>query len=168
MGNSFLYRMPSGVPGAITRESVATIESNPMDPAKPFSAYGLAGKIVGDNFVPLVSGDAESVVFGILVRPYPTTGANASDPLGVDVPIKGGVGNTLKRGYIAVKNYQGSPAKNGAVYVRVADTDATGHPIGSFSASQDATTPADTPQLPGAYFTGTADADGNVEIAYNL
>lgn len=169
MSNAFLYRMPAGIPGALSRDSVATIEAHAFDSATPFSAYGLATKVSSaGKIVPVVSGDAESVVWGLLVRPYPITGANGNDPLGTSVPPTDGMANVLKRGYMTVKNYQGTPALNGPVYVRVNDTDGTGFPIGSLSASQDTTTPADTPQLTGAYFTGAADSSGNVEVAYNL
>lgn len=168
MSNAFLYRMPSGIPGAISRESVATIEYQPLDSTKNFGEYGLAGQISGDNFVPITSGSAITAVYGFLVRPYPTTGANASDPLGTAVPPTSGEANVLKRGYISVKCYRGTPAKNGTVYIRVGDTDTTGFPLGSITADADSTTAADTLALPGAYFTGAGDANGNVEVAYNL
>lgn len=168
--NSYLYRMPSGIPGALTRDSVATIEAHPQDSATPFSEFGLAGKYnTNGKFVPLASGDAVSVVQGILVRPYPITGAQPSDPLGTSTPpTQDGMNNALKRGYMTVKCYRGTPALGNPVYVRVQDTDGTGFPIGSFTADQDTTTAADTPALPNAIFMGAADSNGNVEIAYNI
>lgn len=175
--NAYLYRMPSGIPGTVGRESVSTIEGLFADSTKPFSAYGVPGKIASGKFVPLVSGDAATDVYGLLVRPYPTTGGvNAGSftgsaydtPRGTGVPPSEGQLNVMRRGYMTVLNTQGTPALNGQVYVRVGDTDSTGFAIGSLSASQDTTTPADTVALAGCVFTGEADADGNVEIAYNI
>lgn len=167
--NAYMYRMPSGIPGALTRDSVSTTEGIPFAPAPGFNAYGVAAKIVNGQATAIVSGDTVAVVYGLLVRPYPITGQQANPPLGsAQPPSVDGMANILKRGYMTVENTQGTPALNTPVYVRVADTDNTGHPIGSLSASQDTTTPADTPQLPNAIFMGDQDANGNVEVAYNI
>lgn len=168
---SFLYRMPACIPGAVSRmENQSTIEAQHFDPTLTFSAYGLAGKINSSgNFAAISAGDTAASVYAFLVRPYPVQDSPAqSDPLGNATPPTTGIANVMKRGYIGVHLYRGTAAKNGTVYVRVADTDATGFPLGSLTADQDATTPADTVALPGAYFTGAADASGNVEIAYNI
>lgn len=167
--SAYLYRMPSGIPGALTRDSVATIEGIPFATNPGFTSYGVAAKIVGDQATSLVSGDAVSNVYGILVRPYPITGQQANAPLGSATPPSvDNEANILRRGYMTVENTQGTPSMNAPVYVRVADTDGTGFAIGSLSASQDSTTPADTVALPGAIFMGRADSAGNVEIAYNI
>lgn len=168
---SFLYRMPAGIPGAISRmQDLGKVEAQVFDATNLFTEYGLAGKISATGtFEPIASGDAISVVYGFLVRPYPTQDSPLiSDPLGSATPNTQQPANVLKSGYLNVKNYRGTAAKNGTVYVRVQDTDATGYPLGSITADQDSTTPADTVALPGAYFTGEADSDGNAEIAYNI
>jgi hypothetical protein len=169
--NAYLYRMPSGVPGAIARDSVSTIEPARFDPDHPFAAYGAPGKIANGRFVPLASGDTVEQVYGLLVRPYPVTGGAGSEPRDTATPPQAGayaplMADVLKRGYMTVANTQGTPALNGPVYIRVAAA-AAGKPIGAFSASADSTA-ANTPALPGAVFLCAADADGNVEIAYNL
>lgn len=161
---SFLTRMPYGIPGDVTRQSESTIEAQAMNASLPFSSYGIPGKIASNKFVPLAGGEVAADVYGILVRPFPITGANASDPLGTSVPPQGGVGDVLKRGYINVKVNAGTAALNGVVYVRVA-TPSSPQPIGGIEAAADG---ANTIVLTGARFMGAADANGNAEIAYNI
>jgi len=161
---AFLYRMGNGVPGDVTRQSQSTIESGVFNPAAAFPAYGRFGKNVAGKFVPVGAGDTAALVYGILVRPYPITGANASDPLDTAVPPTSGIADVLRRGYINVKNNAGTPAQGGLVYIRVAAA-AAGKPIGGIEAAADG---ANTIVATGAIFMGAADANGNVEIAYNI
>lgn len=164
MSNAFLYRMPSGIPGDISRPAHSTIEPVLLDPANPFGAYGQFGKIVAGKFVPIGSGDTAADVYGPYVRPYPTSGGAASDPLGTSTPPQGnGVGNVLRRGYMTVLLRAGAAALNGQVYVRVAAA-AAGKPIGGIEAAADS---ANTIAV-NARFMSAADATGNVEIAYNI
>lgn len=161
---AFIYRMPFGIPGDVTRQSQAKIETQILDSTAPFSAYGLPGKISNGKFVPFAGAEAATAMYGFLVRPYPTQGANASDPLGTAVPKTSGPCDILKSGYINVKNNAGTPALNGTVYIRIAAA-AAGKPIGGIEAAADST---NTIAIAGAYFTGAADADGNVEVAFNI
>lgn len=161
---AFLYRMGNGVPGDITRQSAAKIEPQVLNSSLPFSAYGLFGKIASGKFVPVGSGDTAAAVYGLLVRPFPITGANASDPLGTSVPPASGIADVLRSGYINVKNNAGTPAVGGAVYIRVASA-AAGKPIGGVEAVADG---ANTILVAGATFMGGADASGNAEIAFNI
>ena len=162
---AFLYRMPSGIPGAVTRQSQSTIETGVFDGTLPFSGYGLFGKIASGKFVPVGAGDAAAAVYALLVRPFPTQGANPSDPIGVAVPITTGANaNMLRRGYANVKVNAGTAAFNGPVYIRVAAA-AAGKPIGGIEAAADST---NTIQVTGAIFMAAADASGNAEIAFNI
>lgn len=161
---AFLYRMPYGIPGDVTRASQSTIEPQVLNSSAAFSAYGLFGKLSSGKFVPVGSGDVASAVYGLLVRPYPTQGANASDPLATAVPKTSGVADVLRRGYASVKVNAGTPAIGGAVYIRVANA-AAGKPIGGIEAAADST---NTIQVVGAQFMGDADASGNCEIAFNI
>lgn len=161
MSNSYLYRMPAGIAGAISRPRETTTEPVMLNTSKTFTAYGLAGKYSNDEFVPLESGDAASVIAGILVRPYPTTSQPDREYI-----LKGEyatTGDNLKRGYINVKVADATALTKGApVYVRNANpTDDS--PLGSIL-----TTSTDAVLLEKAYFTGAGDANGNTEIAYNL
>ncbi|GMG90670.1 hypothetical protein Cmtc_18900 [Cupriavidus sp. TKC] len=164
MGNAILYRMASGIPGDISRQSQATVESLILDPANPFPGYGLFGKIANGKFVPIGAGDTAAAVYAMLVRPFPTTGGAASDPLGTSTPPTKGVADGMRRGYMTVKNNAGTPALNGQVYVRVAAA-AAGKPIGGIEAAADST---NTIAITGAIFTNGGDANGNVEVAYNI
>lgn len=161
---SILYRMPNGIPGDITRQSVATVESQLLNSSAAFSAFGLFGKVSSNAFVPVGSGDAAASVYGLLVRPYPTQGGNPSDPIGTATPPTSGVANVLRRGYASVKLNSGTAAVGGQVYVRVANA-ATGKPIGGIEAAADST---NTIAVPNAFFMAAADASGNVEIGYNI
>ena len=72
MGNTFLYRMPAGIAGAISRPQDLTVEPQLLDSSNLFPAYGLGGKISSGKFVPIAASDTASVLVGIYVRPYPT------------------------------------------------------------------------------------------------
>lgn len=161
---AYLTRMPAGIPGDVTRPSQSTIETGIFNSAAAFAGYGLFGKISSNKFVPVGAGDTASAVYGVLVRPYPVTGANASDPLGTAVPPTTGAADILRRGYINVKNNSGTPAAGGSVYIRVAAA-AAGKPIGGIEAAADG---ANTIVAPNCIFTGSADSSGNVEIAFNI
>lgn len=162
MSNAIMYRMPAGIPGDVTRPSNSTIEPGVYDAAKSFDGFGVPGKIVAEKFVPLEAGDAATVIYGLLARPYPTT--SSQDPLGKSTPAKTGVNDILRRGYMTVLLRAGTSAKGGAVYIRVGSP-VTGKPIGGIEAAADG---ANTIVLADATFMGAADASGNVEISYKI
>lgn len=165
-GSSYLERMPMGIAGGVTRSQDLTIEPVTLDYKTPFSAYGQAGKYSNDKFVPLEDGDDIGLVKGIFVRPYPISSYVDLTYIGVQVNQ---TADNLKRGYICVQATAGNAAaakKGNPVYVRVADgTDAS--PIGSFLLTPDATA-TNTPKLTIAEVMGPGQADGLVEIAYNI
>ena len=163
MSNAILYRMPSGIPGAVSREENKTIESVPFDSAAPFSAYGRFGKIASGKLQPVGAGDAATAVYGLLTRPYPTQGG-ASDPLGTATPPTTGFANVLRRGYATVVVNAGTPALNGPVYIRVA-TPSGAKVVGGIEAVADST---NTILVAGCTFMGAADAAGNAEIGFNI
>ena len=159
---SFLYRMPSGIPGMVSREENKTIETVPYDSTAPFAGFGLFGKIVSGKLQPVGAGDAATAIYGLLVKPFP---ANSSqEGLGTAVPPTSGPANVLRRGYATVQLNAGTAALNGTVYVRVA-TPGAGKPIGGIEAAADGT---NTIVVANCTFMGAADASGNVEIAYNI
>lgn len=164
-GKAYLERMPLGIPGATTRPRDCTIEPVSLDPANLFTGFGLAGKFVNNNFVPLEAGDDVSVVKGIFVRPFPIMSQADIAYLGVTTTQ---VGDKLARGYICVKvPATAAAAKRGdPVYVRVAAPTASS-PLGSLLLTADATA-SNTPQLTKAEVMGPGDPTGLVEIAYNI
>lgn len=160
MGNALLYRMPSGVPGDISRRAQSVVEQVFLDPAKPFPAYGLPGKIANGKFVPLEAGDAAAAVYGFFVRPFPTQTA-AGDGSGVG---SGKVGDCLRQGFMTVQNRAGTPAFNGTVYARV-DTPAGAKIVSGIEATSDTTHSVIVPRCK---FKDAGDASGNVEIEFNF
>lgn len=161
---AYLTRMPNGIAGDVTRQSQSKIEAGVLNAALPFPGYGLFGKNVAGKFVPVAEADTADAVYGILVRPFPTQGANASDPLGVSVPKTSGIADVLRSGYISVKNNAGVPALGGAVYIRIG-AGTVNQPIGGVEAAADG---ANTIAVAGASFMSGQDASGNCEIAYNI
>jgi hypothetical protein len=53
MGNTFLYRMPAGIAGAISRPQDLTVEPQLLDSSNLFAAYGLGGKFSAGNLCQL-------------------------------------------------------------------------------------------------------------------
>lgn len=168
MSNAFLYRMPLGIPGTISRAAgQATVEPVQLSSSAPFSAYGLPGTIdaTSHQFRPTQSGD--TAVYAFLVRPFPLTDSNTSPAIGTSTPPQnGGVGDALKRGYITVTLAGGTAVKNGTVYVRTA-VGSSGKAIGDVEAAVSDT--SNCIALPATcYFTGPADSNGYVEVAFNI
>lgn len=162
---SLLYRMPVGIPGAISRPQDLTAEPVILNSANTFSAYGLAGKDSADGkFIPLADNDAATVITGLYIRPYPTT--STPDMVRQVGTGKNFTGDVMKRGYMNV-NIGGTAVnltKGAPVYVRNANpTDAS--PLGAILGAE---IEDQSVLLPNATFTGAGDADGNAEIAYNI
>jgi hypothetical protein len=160
--NAILFRMPFGIPGDLSRMAGAATVKAEIFGATAFPSYGIPVKLSAGTVIPVAA--ANDAVYGFLVRPFPTQGPNASDPLGTSVPPTSGIANVMLRGYIAVKAVAGVPAEGGAVYVWYAATSGNNTP-GSVSATS---VPGSNYVVPGCYFTGPADASGNAEIAFNL
>lgn len=112
---AYLYRMPVGIAGAISRPQDLTVEPVILKSANAFAAYGLAGKYDADGFfVPLADGDTADKVKGIYVRPYPTTSQpDMVRQVGTD---KNFPGDAMKRGYMTVNlgsDFDASTIKKG-------------------------------------------------------
>jgi len=163
---AYLYRMPVGIAGSVSRPQDLTVEPVILKSDNAFTAYGLAGKYDDDGFfVPLADGDTADVVKGIYVRPYPTT--SQPDMVRQVGTGKNFPGDALKRGYMTV--YLGSDAsaisKGAPVYIVMSLDSSIDVPLGGFSASSVA---GKTVVLPNAEFTGAGDADGNAEISWKI
>lgn len=157
---AFVYRMPSGIPGDVSRKEHSVVETQILDATKAFSSYGLAGKMAGGKFVPLAAGDTADVVYGVLVRPFPT-GAS-QEGLGVATPPTTGPGDTLRRGYMTVKLNGGASVVAGSpAFIRVG-APAAGKPVGGWEGAADSSNTIAV----NAVFLSAADANGNVEISF--
>jgi len=152
-----LTRMPAGVPGEVTRTNGAILEPGIVGAAD--IAHGAPVKLAGDKFVALESGDTAADLYGFLARSYPTQGGVGTLTPGV-VPA-GSVCDVLRSGYILVPLAVGTAAKGDAVYVRT--TVDTGKALSDIEAGT-----ATGNVAINAQFMGAADADGNVEISYNI
>jgi hypothetical protein len=135
MSNAFTYRMPVGIPGSITRSQNLTVESAVIDPTDYPAAFGVPVVIDGTSrkLRKFKTGDVAADINGFYVRPYPFQAAGTSESIGTTTPPTSGVGNRLRRGYIAVDNKVGTPAAGGKAYVRL--TTDTGKAIGDIEAA---------------------------------
>lgn len=158
MSNAFLYRMPSGIPGDVSRKSQSTIEAHPV--GGQLASYGVFGQF--NNEGQFVALDANTQFpYGLLVRAYPTQ--STTNELGLAVPPSKGICDVLVRGYMTVKNNAGTAKKAQPVYVRIANGTAL-KPIGGIEAVA-----VDGENIAvNAIFMNEADASGNVEIAFNI
>jgi hypothetical protein len=157
---AYIERMPAGIPGDVSRKSGAHLEPNIVG-ATPVP-YGAPVKLVSGKVLPVGAGDAATVVYGFLVRPYPTQGDSAA--LGGGTAPAGAQCDVLRSGYMTISmKGTGTPAKRDQVYVRVAA--GGGLIVGDIVATADG---ANTIAVPGCVFMGAADAAGNTEIAYNI
>lgn len=146
----FTESMPSGVPGVVSRMPEATLE--PALVAGEAIPYGAPVKLdATGKLAPLAADDTE--IYGFLARPYPT-GGGGNDPDGRAAP--GSAQSVMRRGYMTVVCAKGAPLKGGAVHVRLSG--------GVVEAAAEAGATIAIPAL----FMGEADADGNVELAYNI
>lgn len=169
---AYQYRMPAGIPGENSRPAQSTVEPANVTPngttGAP-TAYGVPMVIdaTTGNARTIAAGGSDAAVNvlagGLLVRPFPT-GAT-QDALGTSTPPTSGVIDLMKRGYMTVL-LSGSTAsvKGGQVYIWSAAASGA-HIVGGFEASNPGGSGF---ALTGAFFEGAADANGNVEISYNL
>lgn len=163
---AYLYRMPVGIAGAVSRPQDLTVEPVILKSSNAFPAYGLAGKYDADGyFVPLADGDTADKVKGIYVRPYPTTSQpDMVRQVGTD---KNFPGDAMKRGYMTVNlGADASTIKKGAtVYVVVSLDSTIDVPLGGFMSTSISDKNV---ALTNAEFTGAGDANGNAEISWKI
>jgi hypothetical protein len=166
LSNAIQYRMNAGIPGTDSRPQISTVVAEQLDPTNYPTGYGVPVAVDGTTHLirKIMTGDVAANIYGMYVRPYPTQ-TTGTDPLGTSTAPPTGHANIMKRGFMMVLLGGATAAvKNGTVYVRVAAA-ATGKPIGGIEAAADST---NTIVMANAYFTGPADANGNVELAFNI
>jgi hypothetical protein len=183
--NALLYRMPAGIPGDVNRAFQSTEEPNILDSNYPFLGYGLACVMDQTDYQIRPAGgstttnktDTAAVLYGLLIRPFPTNQQTTSSFFGQNplsatqpAPPTSGLCDVLKRGYMTVLLQGATAAEPGApVYVQVtgADANTTTDVCGGIHAAADAGC-VQAGSAGTTYFRGTADSNGNVEIAWNL
>ena len=164
---AFVFRMPSGIPGALSRPSSAlVVEPNIVSSTATPAAFGVpvvveatTGKMRG-----IAAGDVAASVYGLLIRAFPSSSSTTA--LGPAAPATTGTVDVLRLGYMTVKVTNGTPTKGSAVYTRTILNGAIpAGVIGDIEAIADG---VNTFAVPNAFFTGGMDANGNSEIAYAL
>ena len=134
--------MPRGFAGDITRGYFDhTVEGRFSDGT--VKSFGVPVKLSGDKVAATTA--TADVVYGFAARGY-----GQADCEGVQAMGQIGV---LRRGYMAVAS-AGTPAAGAQVYLSA---------TGTITAGSDSTT-----AIPGCTFMGAKDADGLVEIAFNI
>lgn len=168
---AYTFRMPSGIPGAISRTWPLVVEGDIVDSANPVLGYGQATVLDAATGKLRAVTSTDTAINGFVVRPYPISGQGSGGPFNLNyafdqsVPPTSGVIDRLRQGYMTVKlGGTASAVKGGAVYVWVAASTGT-HVQGQVEA---AATSGSTIAVPNAEFTGAADSNGNVEISYGF
>jgi len=178
MGAAFTFRAGAGFPGNVTRQENSIIEPALIDAAAPPLLYGVPVVIdpTTQGVRPLVAGDSGLTNFyGILVRAFPTSQASTTNfgntPLGTNpAPPTSGPCDVLVSGYINVQVPVGSALalKNGAVFVWVAATSGV-HIQGGFETAANG---GNTIAIGGAgvttHYNGGQDANGIIELVFNI
>lgn len=169
---AYKYRMGGGFPGDVNRSHPATIESAKVNSTNPPAAYGLAVLADGTNGVRgmLATDTAVTAIYGIGVRPFPIqsqSGTNyGASPIGSSAPPTTQPIDVLRAGYIiGTLSGTGTPTKGAPVFVWIAASSGA-HIQGGF---ETAATSGSTIALDAkTTFNGPADANGAVEIAFNV
>jgi hypothetical protein len=176
---AFTFRMGAGFAGEANRSHPFTIEPALNDATNPATFYGEAVMFNGsaNDVRTTAAGDsATTYIAGVVVRPFPQqaptapqnyggTGTVASPFGSAGTPPSGAPIDILKSGYIMVPCV-GTPNKGGQVYVWYGATGG-GHTHGGFEAASGASTMA--LELDGrVFFNGPPDANGLVELAFNV
>jgi hypothetical protein len=159
---AFIYNMPAGIPGDVSRKEHSKIEPQLFDASYPVTKFGVPVKMVSGKIRPMLGEESYADVYGFLVRPYPSQMAT-SEAIATATPDVTKIADVMVSGYMMVKCINGTPTKDAAAYFR----HAAGSPaelIGQIEAGS----LTDNTILTGAIFMGTGDADGNVEIKFNV
>lgn len=134
---SFLYRMPSGVVGSVTRALDTSVESAFMNIAKAVTAFGAPCKMTSGKIELIESGDTAASFYGIVSRVAPSISGSTAQLFADGVPNSDVAQGVVVRGYVNVTCTVGTPVRGGAVYMRVVA--ATGKAIGDLEATADST-----------------------------
>jgi hypothetical protein len=167
---AFTYALPAGIPGSANRINAgATIEAQVIAATNPPTFYGQIVMVdpVTGQIRPSVAGDGATPNFyGILVRPYPTHATQ--DPPWINTPPTAGICDVMKRGYMICHLFGGAQvAKGMPVHVGLAGV-AGPNVNGGVTGGAVSSTIALLGDPKTTYFMGAADAQGVVEIAFNL
>jgi len=140
-------RANQGLAGSISRQDNANVvEAVTMDSTKPVTQFGDPCKIVSGQIEAIEASDTASDFFGIVARVAPTIAGDTGASFNSATPSSDYAQSVVRKGYVNVACTVGTPAKGGAVYMRV-QTD-TGKALGDLEATKDAS-------VAGGTITGT-------------
>lgn len=169
---AFQFRMGAGFVGDVNRVHPMSVEPALVDPINPSPAYGVPVVVnpANNGLRPLSAGDQALLdVYGVLVRPFPIQQRTGSDAaaIGAAVPPVAGAIDVMRSGYMMVQLNNGAVvAKGGQVFIWTAAS-AGNHVQGGFEGAAVGGSGIALPA--GKYqFNGPADANGIVEIAWNI
>jgi hypothetical protein len=168
---AFGFRMGAGFQGDVNRSHPVSIEPNLTSDINPPTSYGQAVLVstIDQGMRAFAAGDvALTQAYGITVRPYPVQQSSGSNfgaaAIGAAVPASGII-DVVRFGYIMVTLPVGQvPVKNGQAVVWGAASSGI-HIQGGFEAAASA---GNTATLANAHFNGAPDANGNVELMFNI
>lgn len=160
---SYLYRMPAGIPGDINRAQNCVVRPEVITPSGTTgapAAYGLACIIDATSGQLRVVAAGDTRIDGFLARPFPTNSSTSG--LGTSTPPASGLCDLMVRGFMAVLLGGTQAAVNGGlVYIWTAVASGA-HVPGQVEAADPGGSGF---VLTGARFSGAADANGNTEIS---
>jgi hypothetical protein len=164
--DAFKFRMGAGFAGTINRAG-AKVEPCLINASTPPTLFGQPVIVDTNGARPVVT---DTAIDGITVRPWPSQQPKTANDFGdtgalgtAQAPPVTGHIDVLRSGYIMVK-VVGTPVKGGTVYVWNAATSGA-HIQGGFEAVSGSTA---TITLGKTYFNGGPDANGVVELAFNI
>jgi hypothetical protein len=111
---AYLYNAP-----ALTKGSVSRVEDSIIEPIQlgtpTATAFGIPVKISSGKAIPFAGAEVAGDLYGILVREVP----RISSETNADAPTAGQITGVAVSGYVGVVCSDGTPARGGAVYIRV-------------------------------------------------
>lgn len=159
MATAILKTMPTGIAGDVTRPHLSKVEPIAVGTPAP-TAFGVPMKISAGKAIPFAGAEAASAFYGINTRSTPSVGGNINAGFSNGIPNANPVTGILRAGYISVLCKVGTPARGGAVYIRVVD--ASPKFIGDLEATADSTNSVIMPNA--SWATDGKDAGNNAEI----
>lgn len=169
---AILYRMGAGYPGDVNRSNPASITPELICVATPPLLYGQPVLIdaASKGVRPFTLGDdAVTNAYGFTVRPNPTQQLQANSDyapaaLGVATPPASGVIDIMGQGFI-IARVNGAAAKGDPVRVWCAAS-AGAHVQGGLEVAAGGA--GETALLANAYYNGSPDANGYVEVKFKI
>lgn len=168
MSPAYLKQAPVGIPGDITRTDETNVEPIMLVAASTVfaQAFGIPLKYVAGGAQQFNGGAETAASFaGVLVREVPSIAGTAAS----DLTFDGTVPNPLQpqgmavRGYVSVKCTQGTPARGGIVYVRIAAGSGL-RVVGAFEAVSDGGNSVALSAAQAEWATDGMDTDLNAEL----